>query len=166
MVSLRQSGSEPRPVHVLERGAVRLQADSAQDGRVAFRADLREPGALLLEVVAVAGVAIVQEAIGKGVDVDFGDVTLGPAMRIAGIVRDADGRPVPAARVDVLVHSPAFADVESRVVLAGRDGRFALTLLRPGTCSVWANHGPRDARRAIRFGLGAAGRTDLELVMK
>lgn len=166
MVSLRQSGSEPREVFVLADGAVRQQADSAEDGRVAFRADLREPGALLLEVVAAAGVAIAKEAIGNGVDVDFGDVTLAPAPRIAGIVHDADGRPVPAARVDVLVFSPAFEDFENRVVLTGRDGRFALTLLRAGTCSVWANRGPRDARRAIRFELGAAGRTDLELVAK
>jgi hypothetical protein len=118
------------------------------------------------EVVAAAGVAIAKEAIGNGVDIDFGDVTLGPAPRIAGIVHDADGRPVPAARVDVLVDSPAFEDIENRVVLTGRDGRFALTLLRPGTCSVWANPGTRDARRTIRFELGAAGRTDLELVVK
>ncbi len=92
--------------------------------------------------------------------VDLGAVELKPTAPLAGIVLDADGKPVAGARVRLLAHDEWMT---KHAVLTAKDGRFAFAGLRPGKYSHRAMRGADTAPMFKTIDLPAAGVNDLEL---
>ncbi|HUF14056.1 MAG TPA: TonB-dependent receptor [Longimicrobiales bacterium] len=84
-----------------------------------------------------------------------------PTGRIIGVVRDADGAPLPAARVTASNRATGV----SRSTVAASDGRYALTDVPVGTYTVTASlFGFRESARAnVQVSSGATVSLDLRL---
>jgi hypothetical protein len=97
----------------------------SDDGR--FRVEVKEPGEYAVEIEAsgFAPLRTAKRAVAADTVVDFGELRLGDAGRVGGVVRDAAGQPVPFARIHVLSakfesnFDPAFTDAEGRFEVAG-----------------------------------------------
>ncbi|WP_149826757.1 MFS transporter [Streptomyces tailanensis] len=133
------------------------RGDSGEDGRYAL--SVPEPGAYVL--IAAAGghqPQAVSVTVGeRPVEVD---IVLGGAGRLVGVVRTADGRPVPDATV-------TLTDVHGEVVVttrSGEEGEYRITELVAGEYTLAAGtHSYRPA--ALPVAVRAAGEThqDVEL---
>jgi hypothetical protein len=70
------------------------------------------------------------------------DVRVVPAAKVAGIVQNEDGKPVPGAfvrwrtRSETVSHSSEWAPPAERVLVSGADGRFEVPTLAPRTTVV------------------------------
>lgn len=82
-----------------------------------------------------------------------------PGGTIDGVVTDLQtGEPVGGAVVRATSDAPALelADVNERVVIAGRDGKFRFAGLRPGGYALVARAGNRSSRTPVGVGVGVA----------
>ena len=111
----------------------KLELVTDADGRFEFAADGRSYGTFSLPADDMVFATDAQYH-GNGADQDLGDLTVVRAAALAGIVRDASGRPV----ADVMVEAALGAlgiESSSRTRTAA-DGRFAIGKLRPGTWTL------------------------------
>jgi protocatechuate 3,4-dioxygenase beta subunit len=106
-----------------------LRAASDPAGR--FRFEPAAPGRFLLELIhpelALASRPTVEVAGPR--QVDLGDVRLGPAAAIEGLVTDGRGAPLPGAQISLGFTAPG---APREPTLSGPDGRFRLGGLAPG----------------------------------
>ena len=80
---------------------------------------------------------------------------------IAGVVRDAAGRPVPEARVDIVAGPGPFPDIAA---LTDAGGGFALAAPAPGTYEIEAAaDGFRPTRESVAVAPGRPARVVLVL---
>ncbi len=125
-----------------------------KDGRIVV--DEVAPVAVRLTVSADGFAPVVREvAIEPAEDRDLGDVALGPGAELAGTVADANGDPLPGARVRVLL--PGFMD--AAVGTAGSDGRFRVSRLPTGPNAVRVEaKGFLEGRETVVLEAGATTR--------
>jgi hypothetical protein len=88
-------------------------------------------------------------SVPAGTTVDLGEIRLAPTVRVTGVVRDADGRPVPRAGL------VACGLDDNQHCSAGEDGSFELGELPPGKVTLQLANDPRATFRvdAPRDGL-------------
>jgi hypothetical protein len=97
------------------------------------------------------------------------DFSLVPGGVVEGVVRDEHTHePVPGAQVVARRDAAAMllAEAAQHHVIAGVDGRFRITGLRPGAYELRANAGPRRTKAPTIVGLGVAEQiSDVEIVV-
>jgi protocatechuate 3,4-dioxygenase beta subunit len=97
------------------------------------------------------------------------DFALVPGGVIEGIVRDdKTHQPVPGAAVLARVDRPAMllAEVAEHRAVAGADGKFRLSGLRPGAYELVGRDHTRNSKSPTRVGLGVAEQiTDVEILI-
>jgi len=164
---LGADGEPVRDLHVkLTRHVLfvprRLRGERVRTRAGRFEIGVREPGTYSLEIEADGFAPKTTErfAVGKEGEVDLGEIRLGPPGRVRGRVLDVAGDPVAYARVFLL--GTKLEEPRNRP-FTGRDGRFELGGVAPGTYNVFVvspDH-PLLLRQGVRVEEG--GLVSLEL---
>ena len=108
---------------------------SFRDGT--FRHELAEPGKYAVEIAAHGYAPVRTEAftVAEGERKDLGLIRLGDGGTLKGVCRDAQGRPVPFARINILNAKFQTNDLEP---FTDREGRFELKGVSPDLYTVFA----------------------------
>jgi len=129
----------------------------------ALRWETDEPGTWQVDVSAdgYASHRTERFSLAAGETKDLGTIRLGPGGTIAGIVRDAQGQPVPYSRINILNDKLQTNDDEPFTDL---EGRFAVPSVSPGLYNVFAVS-PRHPLGFVRGIVVREGeRTEVEVV--
>ncbi|MFB3065401.1 MAG: carboxypeptidase regulatory-like domain-containing protein, partial [Planctomycetota bacterium] len=102
-----------------------------------FKGEVTEPGTWAVEIRAPGHATLRTKTfqLKKGGTVDLGTIELGSGGTISGVVRDAQGRPVPYARIHIL--DQAFK-TNDQAPFTDVDGMFEVRGISPGKYSVFA----------------------------
>jgi len=134
-----------RPLRQFRHGLIRYrmllpqsvdtgETDNAQ-GK--FRLEFPQDGSWAIEFQADghASYRTPRLSLKKGEIKDLGTIRLGEGGTLVGIVKDANGLPVPYTRINIL--SPKF-ETNKDEPFTGREGRFRIPSISPGLYNVFA----------------------------
>ncbi|MFQ5843868.1 MAG: sigma-70 family RNA polymerase sigma factor [Planctomycetota bacterium] len=137
-----------------------------QSDRGTFAHDVDEPGTWVAEV-KVPGYAPQRTkpfTVKKGETKDVGEILIGEGGTIAGVVKDARGRPIPYARVHIL---SATLETNEDAPFTDADGAYEVPAIAPGTYQVFAvspRH-PLGIARSAQVKENETTRVDFELAL-
>jgi hypothetical protein len=134
----------------------------SEDG--SFRCFLDETGTFAIEVTSPGLAPLRTERLSAqaGERKDVGELRLGSGGVISGLVKDAQGRPVPYARIHFL---SATMETNEEAPFTDLDGRYEVPAIAPGTYRVFAvspRH-PLGMVPDVRVEEGRSTRVDLAL---